>query len=377
MYNPVPADSGTLLAGTLAPMAAPRPGLRRRGLLILAVLASVGVGVGAVAPWAVPNPEPERPAFGVQYHGLWSGWEDDERTEVLDKVAESGATWVRMDVGWINLQPDGGDQLAGWYLDRMNRWVDAARDRGLEVLVTLWATPGWANGGAAREEPPHDPADYGRVAERLAREFRGRVSAWEVWNEPNDPDFYDGSAEDYAALLDVAYPAFKAGDSEATVVLGGPSYNDTPWLAEVYEAGAAGSFDVLSTHPYLRPSDLGPDTADDGTIYTLAHVDAVRVLMVAHGDEDLPIWFTEFGWSSHEVLSDAPWDQGVTEQEQADYLVETLRLIREDYPWVTHAFWYAAVDRAGEDAELSRFGLLTRDLEEKPAYWAVREELQG
>lgn len=358
-------------------MAAPRPTPRRRRLLVLAVVASVGLGVGAIGSWADPPPEPGRPAFGVQYHGLWSGWEDDERAEVLDKVADSGATWVRMDVGWINLQHDRGDQVAGWYLDRMNQWVDAARERDLEVLVTLWATPGWANGGAAREEPPDDPADYGRMAEELAEEFRGRVSAWEVWNEPNDPDFFNGSPQEYVALLEAAYPAFKAGDPEAAVVLGGPSYNDTPWLAEVYEAGASGSFDVLSTHPYLRPSDLAPDTPDDGSIYTLNHVGAVRELMVEHGDEDLPIWFTEFGWSSHETPSDDPWDQGVTEQEQADHLVETLRLIREDYPWVTHAFWYAAVDRTDDDAHLARFGLLRPDLEEKPAYWAVQDELRS
>jgi polysaccharide biosynthesis protein PslG len=140
------------------------------------------------------------------------------------------------------------------------------------------------------------------------------------------------------------------------VVLGGTSYNDTGWLADAYDAGARGSFDVLATHPDVAPSDAGPHHRDDGSIWTLDHVRAVRALMRAEGDGRLPIWFTELGWSSHpNDASTRPWE-GVSEAQQASYLVAALDLIRGRYPYVTHVFWYASRDRSDSSAQDNHYG---------------------
>lgn len=323
----------------------------------------------------VPEGAKPPPAFGAQYHGLWGNWDDNERAAVLDELAASGATWIRMDIGWQTLQELGPDHHSEWYIDHISRWVDEARARGLNVLGTFWATPGWA--GGHRSAAP-DPDQYARAAQFVAGELRGRVSAWQVWNEPNHPSFYSGTATDYAALVRAAYPAFKAGDPDALVVVGGPSYNDTPWLSEVYTAGISGAYDVMSTHPYMGPADLPPDTPDTGTIWTINHVRAVHDLMVRNGDGHLPIWFTEFGWSTHANTPDTPsWNRGVTAQQQADYLVDALELIRTEHPYVTHAFWYTARDRDDSNIQVNNYGLMTVDLAAKPALEAVRDYLDG
>lgn len=347
--------------------------------LVAGVLALTLGAAGCLAPGeGSPGPVTTRPGpeVGVQYHGLWTSWSDTERTVVLDRLADAGVGWVRVDVGWTSVEEQGPGQESAWYLDRLETTVTDARARGLSVLATLWATPSWANGGGARETPPDDEAQYARAARSLAQRFRGRVAAWEVWNEPNSPDFFAGSAADYARLLRAAYPAIKVGDPAAEVVLGGTSYNDSVWLRQAYAAGIHGSFDVLATHPYLAPSDVGPEQPDDGSTWTLAHVRVVRALMQQYGDGGLPIWFTELGWSTHaNGPGTEPWERGVSEAQQADYLVRALDLVRVQYPYVTHVFWYSARDRTDSNLQNNNYGLLRSDLRPKPAYDALLRSL--
>jgi hypothetical protein len=316
------------------------------------------------------------PAMGVQFHALWSDYTDLEREVVLDKLAAAGVKWVRIDLGWQTLQPLGPDSYSQWYLDRADRTIDMARARGISVLATLWTTPSWANGGAGRHVPPTDVGDFARAARWTAEYFNGRVGAWEVWNEPNHSSFWAGTAADYTRLLKAAYPAFKAGAPTTPVVLGGPSYNHTGWLQEVYEAGAQGAFDIMATHPYQGIADTPPEAPDDGTVWRLSHVAAVHALMERYGDGNKDIWFTEFGWSSHaNTGAEKNWQIGVTEQQQADYLVRTIKYLGANFPYVTNIFWYTERNRDSGNMQLDNYGLLNRDLSEKPAYTALRDFL--
>jgi len=352
---------------------APLPSaVRRRASALLVGILGV-LAAGCSAPSGPPPGPAAGPVVGVQYHGLWSDWSEADRTVVLDRMADAGVRWLRVDVGWATLEERGPSRRSDWYVQLLDRVVEQARARRMQVLVTLWATPGWANGGRDRAVPPTDPAEYGRVAGWLASHYRGRVAAWEVWNEPNSGDFYDGDAASCVRLLREAHRAIKGQDPDARVVLGGPSYNDTDWLEQAYAAGAEGAFDVMATHPYLGPSDAPPETPDDGSPWTLMHVAEVQELMRANGDGDLPIWFTELGWSTHANDGDTqPWQRGVTESTQADYLVRTLDLLRSRFPQVSHVFWYAARDRVDSDLHTNGYGLLRYDLEEKPAAAALR-----
>ncbi|MBA3303983.1 MAG: cellulase family glycosylhydrolase [Acidimicrobiia bacterium] len=350
---------------------------RRIPVVMVAVVAALlpACGYRPVAPEraVVPARAAAQPAVGVQYHGLWSDWSDTDRTVVLDRMGAAGVGWLRIDVGWEALEERGPGQPSEWYLSRLDETLEAARTRRMQVLVTLWATPAWANGGQSRAVPPSDPNQYARVAGWLASRYRDRVSAWEIWNEPNSSDFFAGDAATYVRLLRPAHAAIDAADPDTKVVLGGPSYNDTEWLEQVYRAGARESFDVMATHPYLGPSDMPPETPDDGSPWTLLHVARVQALMAAHGDGSKPIWFTEFGWSTHANGSDTkPWQRGVSPTVQADYLVRTLELLRRQLPQVSHVFWYTARDRDDSDVHTNGYGLLTVDLRAKPAYEALR-----
>ncbi|HWL66684.1 MAG TPA: family 1 glycosylhydrolase [Actinomycetota bacterium] len=316
------------------------------------------------------------PQMGVQFHAMWSDYNDTQRRKVLNKMAAAGVKWVRIDVGWSSLQEQGRGVIGDWYADLLDEVVDETRKRGMHVLATLWRTPAWANNGAGVIAPPTDASEYGRIAEWAARRYRGRIEAWEVWNEPNLSDFFRGSAADYAKLLKASYRRFKQGDPNAKVLMGGPSANDTDWLERVYKAGAAGHFDIMATHPYQGMADYPPEHPDDGNVWWLTHTPAVRRLMKRFGDGNKKIWFTEFGWSSHRNWKGVEnWDRGVSAKVQGKYLVRTLKFVAREYPYVKKVFWYNERNRKTGDKHLDNYGLLKRDLTPKPAYRAMKRFL--
>jgi hypothetical protein len=272
--------------------------------------------------------------------------------------------WVRIDLSWARFQAPGAGQFNDAYVHHVDQLVDIARARGLNVLAILWSTPSWANASSGTNSPPADPADYANAARWAASHFRGRIAAWEVWNEPNLSTFWTGTPAQYVRLLQAAYPAFKAGDPDATVVFGGLSLNDDAWLAQAYAAGAHGFFDVMATHPYQGARDAAPEYPDDGHKYWLTHVTAIRQLMVQNGDAGKNIWFTEFGWSAY--------SGGVGLEQQGDYFVRAIKFVRQNYPYVTHMFWYDDRNTASGNAWEDNLGLLNRDLSEKPAYAALK-----
>ncbi len=245
---------------------------------------------------------------------------------------------------------------------------------GITPLITLWLTPGWANDYAGLRALPTNVADYARVARWVAARYTNKVLAWEVWNEENDPWFLSGAdPAAYTALLKAAYPAFHAGYRDTSVVFGGLEYNDDQWLARAYAAGAHGSFDVMATHPYMGKADLPPDAIGDGQKWTFLHASAVHDLMVANGDGDKSLWFTEFGWSTHSNLLGTPnWALGVTEEEQAQDFTTAIDVVRSQMPYVGKVYWYNEHDSAvGDLAQNDHYGVLRADLSPKPIMAAI------
>ena len=155
------------------------------------MVASLFLFPTAPSPAAEP-PVAMLPGVGTHFHATWTSYTDAERIEVLDKLAAAGVEWVRIDIGWSSLQEVGPESYSDWYVDQADFVIDAANERGIKVLGMLWRTPSWANGGRNVNVPPRDFDAYGEIARWAAEHFRGRVAAWEVWNEPNLDGFWDG-----------------------------------------------------------------------------------------------------------------------------------------------------------------------------------------
>jgi hypothetical protein len=314
-------------------------------------------------------------ALGAQWHGVWAEWTDAKRTKVLDTLKANGVTEVRVDIGWSLIQPNAGSYDMSYGVPLVDKVFTMANERGLDVLATFWLTPSWANDGAGTRVLPDDVNDYAKAIKWAASRWKKEVSSWEVWNEPDSEDFLKPpDANAYTKLLKAAYPAVKAGNPDAEVVVGGPQHVNTQWTEKVYKAGARNYFDVMSVHPYM--SNRPPEDADDGTAYKMAHTKALINLMKSYSDGDKPIWYTEFGWSVHKDSSSTPnWARGVSEAQQADYLVRSMDYVKANFPQVRKLYWYTAWDKNTGNVHEDGFGMIRRDMSAKPILSAAREYL--
>ena len=348
-----------------------------RVVIFIAIFALIGTYTIFISHAATP------PAAGVTFHCTWGSYTDADRTAVLDKLATAKVEWVRIDMGWSSIEYTGPvtslDPASQWYTKRMDFCVNQAKQRGLKVLVVLSRTPSWANNITPEDVavPPTNPLTYATFANKAASYFKGRVNAWEVWNEA-DPNqsFWKGTVAQYVDLLKAAYPQLKSGDPNTKVVLAGPSTNDDAWIGQVYSFGAKNYFDVLATHPYQGLANQPPEYPDDGHTWWFTHLPAVLRVMQQYSDGSKEVWFTEFGWSSHLNSAGQPnWQLGVTPDQQGDYLVRSFKYAQANYPNVTTLFWYNDRNRNDADIQNNNYGLLNADLTEKPAYTYLKNYL--
>jgi hypothetical protein len=247
------------------------------------------------------------------------------------------------------------------------------------VIVDVVDSPSWETGSSDEHSPPANPDDYAAFVGYLAQRWGSRVAAYEIWNEEDSPAWWTGAPNPaaYAQLLKATYPVIKAAEPRATVVLGGLTGNDYPFLEGVYAAGAKGSFDavgvhtdtacdVLSPYEFLRGAG-GRMVPDSFLAYREVHA-----VEVANGD-DAPIWMTELSWrTTGATCPEGAWagqkPEGVSEAAQARDLSEAYHCLAQT-PYVKVALWFALEDEP--DGVLS--GLLRSNGSRKPSFAAMRD----
>jgi hypothetical protein len=113
-------------------------------------------------------------------------------------VAELGVKWARCQTGWARTETKKGEFDFAW--------LDGVADSLAKVGVQPWFslsygnklyTPGAPNEYAIGWIPLNsDEARQAWVnyAGKIAERFHGRVKHWEIWNEPNIPNFWQGAS---------------------------------------------------------------------------------------------------------------------------------------------------------------------------------------
>jgi len=247
--------------------------------------------------------------------------------ELTMKTLKSlGVTQIRVAVFWAVVESTEGQY--DW--TNVDRVVKAAEGQGMNILATINHTPDWAGDPYLSGHP--DPQKYGEFAADVAQRYAGRVSAYEIWNEPTTSLFWnpvDPAA--YTEMLKAAYTAIKQADPSAVVVGGsvvaGPNKSDgsamdpVDFIAAMYANGAHGYFDALSYHPYqyTTPFSAGQNLPDFD--YPIEQLAAIRALMAQNGDGNVKVWITEYGQPTL-TLSDGTV---LSQQQQADYIEDLIR----------------------------------------------------
>lgn len=58
----------------------------------------------------------------------------------------------------------------------------------------------------------------------IVARYRGKIAAWEIWNEPDLTEYWKGSAGECAELVKQAAIAMRQADPNVVLVLGGMSW---------------------------------------------------------------------------------------------------------------------------------------------------------
>ncbi|SEH59900.1 VCBS repeat-containing protein/40-residue YVTN family beta-propeller repeat-containing protein [Mycolicibacterium rutilum] len=290
-----------------------------------------------------------------------------ETDMALDLLKQAGVTNIRILVPWMGVEP--ADDT--WTWGAVDRMVNAAVARDIEVLAVLNSPPVWAS---VPDVPllagrPASPAEFAEYAGMVTTRYAGKIAAYEIWNEPNFWAFWapGPNAAQYTEILKAAYPVIKAADPEAVVVAGSVAavldfFNITAspvrFVKEMYAAGAAGYFDALSVHPYLYGTEFSKGTA---TVQSpIWQLNEIYKLMVANGDGNKKIWATEYGQPSHLV----------SEESQAAFIADFLRTWRT-LPYAGPAFIQTIKDNTESDPNAANMGLFRTDWTPKAALGVV------
>jgi polysaccharide biosynthesis protein PslG len=323
--------------------------------------------------------------------------EVEKRAQSLALIRAAGFEMIRQEFTWEDIEIYG----KGDFEDRRNvadigvvdAWakydniVDLAGQYEIQILARLSNPPAWSRTLPDEEigslAPPDDFNDFADFAAAVAERYRGRITYFQVWNEPNGNEEWglrDVDPEAYTELLCLSYDRIKAANPEAvvlaaaltpTMAMDGRHMNELIYLQRMYNAGAADCFDAMSVQGYGLWSGAQDRRLRPTVINYPRHL-FIRDIMVRQGDGHKPIWISEMGWN---VVPDGMPDPygRVTEAQQARYAVEAYERAQREWPWLgSIAYWFFKRPGDGERNEpWYYFRMMEPDFTPLPVYEAM------
>ncbi len=273
----------------------------------------------SASPTVEPTPEPSAAGptttvaattVGMHVAGVQDGaWPDRNVPFGALRLWDSGTAWSQV------------ESTKGTYnwtlLDRAVKNAEAHKVKN--VLLVLGSTPTW---NARKVKPtdypvpgaasaPKDVTAWDDFVRAVATRYKGRIQAYQVWNEASLGMFWNGSPELMADLTKRAYDIVKQVDPKATVVAASTTVRLDGaftrffgrYLAALGDQGWP--VDVFAAHMY-------PNSRGD-TDVRRSYIGAVHDALAAAGAPDRPVWDTELNYglagpgptNPHQVIAGA------------------------------------------------------------------------
>jgi len=334
------------------------------------VIASVAAVLLLTAP---PAGASSNARFGVQ-DDAWLTSGAGTLPQRIATLRHLGVGLVRFTLRWDQVAPskpasprNPADPAYRWStFDPVLQGLHAA---GITALVTLYGSPGWANGGHPANWLPTTTA-IGDFAYAAAKHYPW-IHMWTAWNEPDSRVFsVPVSPSGYVQrVLNPAYAGLHAA-SQANLVAGGvtgprrPPGGISPLTFMRGMRAAHARLDAVAQNPYpVSPGETPFRTScpNCGTL-TMAVLPTIRA-DVTRLFGAKPLWLTEYGYQTN------PPDRilGVAPALQAQYLGEAALRAWEE-PGVTVLIQFLVRDEPAIGGWQS--GLLTAAGTPKPSYYA-------
>jgi len=371
--------------------------------------------VAALGALLTPVLASASPRMHVGFHDDPNFRYEERRALMLDQAVDANTTIVRTLVTWANIAPTRPANASNSF-DKAYRFNDLdelvrnTQERDMEVLITIWGTPKWANGGKTPNFLPTKMSDMTAFSRAVASRYSGRfagfpfVRFYSIWNESNLQLFltpqFDAKGKsvgprNYARLAAAAYSGIKAGNAGAKVAVGSTSSNgrdkvlkgksDTHSPARFARLVAAANprlkFDAWAQHPYPVPVSQKPTQKVRYPNVTLTSFPRfAKDLDTWFKRKNVRIWITEYG---HEVKQDGE-PNGISRAAQASYAAQALALAKKD-PRTDMFIWFVFRDHATSDWQsglrtisgfakpsLAKFRLAARSADARNAVVTVR-----
>ena len=302
-----------------------------------------------LAPLAEPVPQ-DSPVC-VDSATSWFARNDMVRQEGFAYLAAlAGVNWIRDRMSWGGFQPE-PDKLPE------NTTYDSAATLqaryGLKVLQVFHDIPGWAadkelDGQNRSRRFPRDLRDLYKFCKAMAQRYKGRVLAWEPWNEANITVFGGHTIDEMCTHQKAAYLGYKAGNPDLTVCWNVFAGAGTPLHTKgVLENETWSYFETYNIHSYQKPDDY------------LKQFAPAREAACGR-----PIWITECGVRAM-AKTGRPWSELSREDEirQAEFIAHSYA--SSLFAGVNRHFFFILGNYHENQVQ---FGLLRHDQTPRPGY---------
>jgi hypothetical protein len=209
------------------------------------------------------------------------------------RLWDSGVTWREIETA---------DNQYNW--GPLDAAVDNARRAGArEVLYTLGSTPRWAASdpnskfalyGPGSNSHPRSDNLYLDYLRDVANRYKGRITAYQVWNEANLRDFYLGSTTQMAQLTLKARDVLRSVDPGAKLVAASTTVRDKGPVGRWGKAYGRAMrkvrwpVDAVSAHFY--------PPAKDGPATRVKYIKKMKAYYRKYGAKRKPLWDTEMNY---------------------------------------------------------------------------------
>ncbi len=293
------------------------------------------------------------------------------------KIARAlGVRYLRCAFSWNGIEPERGKyRFAFW-----DGLAKEAKGAGITLIPYVAYTPRWAanRSDGFWKQPPADSGDYARFMAVLAERYRRTIRSWELWNEPDNREYWNGSPDQFAAMAIVAAEAVRKVAPEDQLVLGGMSGGpDSFFDALISKHHLDRHVDVLALHAY-------PESWNEERAETVFGPWIERMHQVAR-PSGRKLWLNEMGYadSRYQPNHASSWGTNTyyayehTRRYAADFLFKSFVMALASNE-VSLAGWYRIDDFAENDPRMpsdkvnDHLGLLDTNGHPKPAFLALR-----
>lgn len=200
-------------------------------------------------------------------------------------VARAGFGLARPDV------PGTGEEGGAAWIDAnlMDAFMRDYAARGMGVLLQIGApTPVMAKYRSATDplwRYPRDEAPYRRYVAELMRRYAGGSDVVEIWNEPDNLDFWRGTPDEFIRQHGWAAEEIKKAAPTAVTSNGGYCFNKPEWTP-ILIRGLKGAASLVAYHSHGDLAQLEKAFGDVVTLHKAAAYSAPRYIN------------TEMGWAA-------------------------------------------------------------------------------